>query len=153
MNGALDLAQHVQILCASYLHFTGREIVPPGNAQDSLADRLENASFALLSHGTQADPIFNYGNKIALELFEMDWKEFTSLPSRLSAEPINQSERAHLLEEVSKHGFIDNYSGTRISKSGRRFMILNATVWNLFDAQDRYYGQAALIRDWEDIPT
>lgn len=152
MNGVSQLAQHAQILCTCYFRLTGRELTPPCDVPDNLVERLENAPFALLSHGTQADPIFNYGNRIALELFEMDWKEFTSLPSRLSAEPINQVERARLLNVVSQQGFVDNYSGIRISKSGRRFMILNATVWNLYDFQEKYYGQAALIRNWQHIP-
>jgi hypothetical protein len=83
----------------------------------------------------------------------MSWDEFTALPSRCSAEASAQAERASLLEQVSKQGYIDNYTGVRISRSGRRFLIKQARIWNLFDAGGQYCGQAALIRDWEDVPS
>jgi len=76
---------------------------------------------------------------------------FTVLPSRLSAETVNQKERIKLLDAVTRHGYINNYSGIRISKSGRRFMIRDATVWNLMTPDGQFYGQAALIRDWEHL--
>lgn len=152
MNDVANLLKHVETLCTNYLRVTGRELIVPGVDPVEVARRLADAPFAVVSHGVQGDPIFNYGNNLALELFEMTWGEFTSLPSRLSAELPDQAERARLLSEVSRRGYVDNYSGVRISKSGRRFMIKNATVWNLFDADGKYYGQAALIRDWETLP-
>ncbi len=150
-EGMVNLTQHAAILCASYQRLTGRELIPPRTIRESIAAYLENAPFALVSHDTQADPVFNYGNRIARELFEMTWDELTSLPSRLSAEPVRQMERARLLSDVSRRGYVDNYSGIRISKSGRRFEIKNATIWNLFDNEGGSHGQAALIRSWADI--
>lgn len=73
------------------------------------------------------------------------------LPSRLSAELVDQKERYRLPAQVSTQGYSDNYSGVRVSKSGRRFMIRDATVWNLIDGQDHYRGQAAMIREWEPL--
>lgn len=143
------LTHHVEILRASYLHWTGEPDFNEAIGQKSAVEALFTAPFAVLSHGIGIDPIFNYGNQRALDLFEMSWDEFTTLPSRLSAEVINQEERAKLLAAVTKHGYINNYSGIRIAKSGRRFMIRNATVWNLLTLDGQYYGQAALIRDYE----
>jgi hypothetical protein len=57
-----------------------------------------------------------------------------------------------LLEQVATRGYIDDYSGVRISKSGRRFRILRATVWNVHDRLGRPLGQAATFTDWEDCP-
>jgi hypothetical protein len=65
------------------------------------------------------------------------------LPSRLSAEPLARDERARLLARVTEFGFVDDYSGMRISGRNKRFMITNATVWNLLDADGVYRGQAA----------
>ena len=113
--------------------------------------RLFNAPYALVSHDTQADPVFNYANAKAQQLFGMDWKEFTGLPSRYSAELASQDDRAGLLQRVTQHGFADNYSGIRIAKNGARFNIGNATVWNLLDKCGYYCGQAALIRQWQAI--
>ena len=113
-----------------------------------LVEQLFHAPFGLVSHGMEADPIFNFGNAAALKLFETSWEAFTRLPSRESAEPISRKERAVLLERVSTEGFIDDYRGVRISASGRRFRIEQATVWNLVDASGRPWGQAAKLDRW-----
>ncbi len=70
-------------------------------------------------------------------------------PSSASAEPVHRDERRRLLDEVGRRGFIENYSGIRIGKSGRRFRIKQATVFNLLDDKDRYLGQAATFADYE----
>lgn len=141
--------RHVGILRASYRHWTGRSLLDESLDGASAVAELWAAPYAVVSHGTEAEPVFNYANRLALDLFEMSWDEFTALPSRLSAEAPNQAERARLLEAVSRQGYIDNYSGIRIAKSGRRFMIRDATIWNLLTPEGEYYGQAALIRHWD----
>lgn len=147
----MDIVAHAELLCSSYLCWTGRHLVEPSSGPEGAAALLDQAPFAVVSHDTQADPVFNYANRRALELFEMDWDEFTRLPSRLSAEPLNREERARLLERVSRDGYVDDYSGVRISKNGRRFLIRDATVWNLFDSAGNACGQAALITRWERL--
>ena len=97
----------------------------------------------IVAHGTETDPVFFYGNSAALQLFEMDFAEFARLPSRFSAEPMERQARVALLERVARCGFVDDYAGIRISKSGKRFAIENATVWNLLDDAGVYRGQAA----------
>lgn len=67
------------------------------------------------------------------------------MPSRLSAEAPLREERAALLERVSRHGFIDDYAGIRISARGTRFRIENAVVWNLIDGAGVCHGQAAMF--------
>ena len=109
----------------------------------------EEAPFVTASHGTEADPVFNYANRAALALFETTWTDFTSMPSRLSAEPVAREERAQLLARVNQRGFIDDYSGIRISTSGRHFRIRRATVWNVVDTRAAPRGQAVVFRDWE----
>jgi hypothetical protein len=52
------------------------------------------------------------------------------------------------LAEVTKKGFIDHYRGIRISRTGRRFRIEGAMVWNILDEHDRYAGQAAAFERW-----
>ena len=56
-----------------------------------------------------------------------------------------------MLAQVTEHGFIDNYAGIRISKSGRRFRISNAIVWNLVTDKGERCGQAATFDRWESI--
>ena len=146
------LFKHVGLMRGSYRHWTGRDLLEPGISPVDAVRVLHEAPFAVVSHGTQTDPIFNYGNRLALQLFEMEWDEFTALPSRLSTETVNQKERYRLLAQVSTRGYSNSYSGVRISKSGLRFMISDATVWNLIDAEGHYRGQAALIRQWHALP-
>jgi len=142
------LAGHISLLHSSLRRWAGRDLVDPTLNEAEAAKEIYYSPFAVVSHGIEADPVFNYGNRTALELFEMTWEEFTKLPSRQSAEAMSQEERNRLLADVASNGFIDHYSGVRISRSGRRFMIESATVWNLLDGNDAHCGQAALFEQW-----
>jgi hypothetical protein len=115
---------------------------------DDIAESLWHAPRVIVAHGTEPDPIFFFGNKMALELFEMSAEDFIKLPSRLSAEAVNREERQRLLNEVTRNNFIANYAGVRISATGRRFRIEQAVVWNLLDAQGEKHGQAATFDHW-----
>ena len=140
---------HSAILVRSFRRFTGRDLLPGLFNPLGLSRNLFVAPFVLVSHGTENDPVLNYGNQAALDLWEMSWEELTRTPSRLTAETPEREERARLLAAVTERGFIDDYSGVRISKSGRRFRIAKATVWNLTTERDEPCGQAAMFDRWE----
>lgn len=116
-----------------------------------MAEALWQAPRVIVAHGTEADPVFFYGNRLALHTFDMDFASFTRLPSRYSAEPLAREERARLLERVSRDGFIDDYAGVRISASGKRFRIERAVVWNLVDPAGGHHGQAATFSHWQPL--
>jgi hypothetical protein len=141
--------EQVTVIGKSYYRLFGKELIVTAQTHELFARQLFYAPFAIVSHNTEVDPIFNYANLKALELFEFSWEEFTQLPSRLSAEPIHQVDRDRLLAEVTKNGYINHYEGIRISKSGRRFLIQNADVWNLTDLNGNYQGQAACFNQWQ----
>jgi hypothetical protein len=138
-----------QILAHSLKHWTGRELLPGNFPAPELAEKIFHAPFVVVSHGTEADPVLSYGNAAALTLWEMSWTELTRTPSRLTAESPDRAERARLLATVTARGFIDDYSGVRISKTGRRFKISRATVWNLISETGQPCGQAAMFDHWE----
>lgn len=142
------LSSHVARLVASFRHWTGKDLVGPTLSTEDQAREIFYATFVVLSHDTLPDPLLNYANRVGLELFELTWKELTAMPSRLTAQAPEQAERSRFLEEVSRRGFIDNYSGVRIGKNGRRFVIERATVWNLLDENGAPYGQAASFAEW-----
>ena len=144
-----SIIAQTQIIARSLKHFTGRELLAGNLSPAELAEKVYHAPFVLVSHGTEADPVLNYGNAAALALWEMPWAELTRTPSRLTAEAPNREERARLLAAVTARGFIDDYSGIRISKTGRRFRIAQATVWNLISADGKPCGQAASFSHWE----
>lgn len=138
---------HAGLLIRSFNLVTGKTLLPVTVGVDEYSQALFNAPFAVISHGTESDPVFNYANQCALDLFEMTWQEFTQLPSRFSAEPDSQAERNRVLQRVSECGYVDDYNGVRISSQGKRFQVRDVIVWNVLE-QDHYYGQAALIRNW-----
>lgn len=140
--------EHVQLLCSSYQHWTGKPLLPGNHPETETAQLIFEAPFPVLSHDTASNPILNYSNKVGLELFEMTWDEWTSMPSTETAEAMLREERAALMKRVTENGYIDDYSGTRISKTGKRFFIEQATVWNLIDESGVYRGQAATFSDW-----
>ncbi len=143
-----DIIGHSHLLYNSFFTVTGKPLLEPFPGENDLAEALYQAPFVLLSHGIQPDPVFNYANLTAQRLWELDWEKFTKMPSRLSAEPVAVSERQAMLEEARKKGFIENYQGVRISSSGKRFIIKNAVLWNVYDATGVYRGQAAKFREW-----
>lgn len=142
------LADHAALLCGTYRHWTGRHLVAPGSSQ---AEALYRAPCVVLSHNTDADPLFTYANLAAQTLFEMPWREIVGLPSRYSAEAPVREERERLLARVAEHGYIDDYQGVRIARSGQRFLIRRATVWNLIDASGCKIGQAATFSEWQPL--
>jgi hypothetical protein len=140
---------HATILIDSYRHWSGRALITPTDSPVAAARRLYQASFAVVSHGTGPDPLFNYGNETALKLFEMSWEQLTRTPSRHSAEPSEREQRAELMTRVSRDGFMQGYRGIRVSASGRKFRIEDATIWNLLDETGSTIGQAACLRHWQ----
>jgi hypothetical protein len=151
-NEALAAANdHALLIINSYRHWTGTSLIDTPVERDHAFRTLFFAPIVVLSHGTEADPILNFGNRAALKLWGMSWSAFTRMPSRLTAEPLEREQRAAFMKSVAERGYTDQYTGIRISASGRRFRIENATVWNLMDHNGEYRGQAAAFRtfQWE----
>ena len=139
------------IILDSYRHWLRRGLCPHAEDPKEQAKTLFLASCVVVSHGIEADPILNYGNRAALQLFQTDLPSLLQMPSRLTAELAHRGERQSLMERTRQHGFINDYHGIRISCEGKRFRIENATVWNLIDDQHQSIGQAASFAEWEFI--
>jgi hypothetical protein len=137
-----------QRLLDSFSHWTGKELLARGGSVSEQACRLFLSPSVVVSHGLEADPILNYGNQAALDLWEMTWEELTRTPSRRTAEPVSQEERTRMLRIVEKQGYFDRYRGVRISATGRRFLVEEAIVWNVMDEQGQRIGQAATFSRW-----
>ncbi len=129
----------------SYRRLTGRTLVAAGG---DAVEALWAAPLAIVAHGTEPDPIFFFGNRTALALFEMEFDAFARLPSRCSAEATLQDARARLMERVERDGIVDTYSGIRISATGKRFRILNTSIWNVAAETGARVGQAAAFSEW-----
>lgn len=134
------------LIVNSHQQLTGKHLML-SKEERHLGRILYEAPFVILAHDRAVDPVFFYGNLKAQQVFEMTWAELIQLPSRYSAEFANQAARQYLLDQVASKGFIDSYTGTRISKTGRRFQIENATVWNLMNQDNEHIGQAATFKE------
>ncbi len=141
----------IRWLLDSYGLWLKRELVDRSGDIEAQSERLYLAPFVVVSHLDSDDPILCYGNRQALDLWEMTWAEFTATPSRLTAEPMNRTERARMLQRVAAHGFVTDYRGVRISRTGRRFLVEQATVWNVLDGHGDKRGQAAAFSQWTPL--
>lgn len=144
-----DILSWSRLLLDTFRQKVGRDLIPRNGSLEDQARALFLAPFVVASHGTEADPVLNYGNQAALDLWEMSWEQFIGTPSRMTAEPENREERARLLEQAAIKGYIDHYQGIRISRTGRRFRVNNAVVWTLVDDNGHSCGQAATFSDWK----
>jgi len=136
------------LLTGSFQRLVGHGLVPV----DADADWLyEQAPFAVLAHDTAEDPRFFYANRAAQACFGYSWTEFIGMPSRLSAETPERGARQKLLEQVARDGFVADFRGVRIAKSGRRFWIEQTTIWELIDQGGVHRGQAATFERWVDL--
>ncbi len=142
---------HVQRMLNSYRHWTGQELIARSGDPAMDAKALFDAPFVVVSHGTEANPILNYGNQTALTLWEMDWDRLTRMPSRETAEPMHRDEREQFMTRVRRDGFLSGYEGIRIASSGKRFRIEKALIWNLLDKNGTVCGQAATFSTWVPV--
>lgn len=142
----IDIAR-ILAIADSYRRLTGRPLVTEGADLPA----LWSAPLAIVAHDTRPDPVFYFGNRLALRLFEMDFASFTRLPSRCSAEPLLQDQRADLMKRVARDGIVENYAGVRISSTGRRFRIADVAIWNVTDDDGAFVGQAAAFSNWAYI--
>ena len=145
-----NIVQATRLILANYRRLLGRDLAGISDGRTAAVELFAAPCAVLSALGPpDSDHVFNYANRTALGLFEYSWDELMGKPSSASAEPVHRDERRKLLDEVGRRGFIENYSGVRIGKNGRRFRIEKATVFNLCDDAGNYLGQAATFADWE----
>ena len=138
-----------ELVLSSYRRWMSRELIPPQDNPYEQAQALFDAPIVVAASDNAEEPRLIYGNRKALELWELSWREFIQLPARQTAESVEQEARDKFLDEVRRNGYIVDYSGVRISSTGRRFWIRQARVWNLLDDQEQYRGQAVAFDRWD----
>ena len=140
-----DMQRQAARLARSFQHWTGRSFVEPGDETEIAARLFEHPSMVLsLAEG----PTYNYGNRRAMELFELDWHQILKMVGDESAEPEMQQERTEALREALRKGFISGYGGMRISSRGRRFRIEDGTLFAVLDEDGERCGVAAVVPRW-----
>ena len=139
------------MLLNSYRHWIGNDLIERAPNAKQQARTLFEASIVVVSHGVEPEPILNYGNQTALDLWELPWEQFIRTPSRLTAEEEDRTERGRMLERAKLNGYFDGYRGVRISSTGRRFLIEQAVIWNVIDPVGNRIGQAATFSQWSHL--
>lgn len=104
-----------------------------------------NIRFGVLSHGTQSDPIFNYGNQASLILFEQTIESLCETPSRFSTVPEFMEDRGDLIRQIEAVGYGYIKDAIRVSAKGKLFLIQSILVWNVYDDNDDRIGLAAIL--------
>jgi hypothetical protein len=120
------------------------------------ARRLFHAPVVVLSHDGGADPVFVYANARALHLWEMEWGQLVGMQSKYSAPPEQRNDRAGMLAEARRTGFITGYSGVRVSRTGRLFRIADCALFAVragdpAAAAAASVGQAAVFERAEQL--
>lgn len=122
------MVKHASHLIRSYFEVTGgKELVPMKVLEKDPTEAAKQLFFlpdrVVVSHGTQNDsegPVLNYGNSAALRRWGASWEELTNMPSKYTAETVEQSARAEFLRKVFADGVVENYSGVRIALNKSR---------------------------------
>lgn len=131
---------------AAFTRATGRDLAAEAGVDSAAPGQgFYFADFALLTHRGDADVMLNYGNALALKLWECDWADFTAMSSRETAPGEGRAAREAMMAQVAEKGFVSGYSGVRVSRSGRRFLIQDGIVWRLRDSDGAPFGVAAFI--------
>jgi len=103
----------------------------------------------VLSHDGGGDPHFVYANAAAAALWRMPVHAIVGMPSRLSAPPEHQASRASMLKDAAGSGVLRGYSGERIARDGKRFVIEDATLWTV--DFEHGAGQAVVFDRWHSV--
>ena len=151
------MIDHAQHLIKSYQTLTSENLLSDDEDHldpfDAASRLFYHPSQIVLSHGVQDHkdgPILNYGNSLALKRWGVSWEQLTAMPSSKTAEAMLQKERDQFMRSVKEKNLIRGYSGIRISCDGARFLIRNATVWNII-IDGKYLGQSATFSQWKEL--
>ena len=136
--------ERLALIAGSFARLARKPLVEAGDIEQALWE----APRAIVAHGTEPEPLFFYGNRIALGLFAMRAADFIGLPSHRSVEPALREERVRMFMRLEVGDLIDDYRSVRVSANGRRFEIARAYVWNLVDERGMRHGQAASFAEW-----
>lgn len=139
------------IIESSHQRAFGRGLLQGDFAPDQTRTRAQSLFSKrepVLAHNGNQDPSLIYANAAALLLWRRDWNAMVGMPSRFTAPEQERQERAQALGSAEKMDAFQGYRGIRIDSEGRRFVIDNARIWTLWDAQGERCGQAASFASW-----
>ena len=133
------------VILDSFRRCVGRELIDRSGDAAEDARRLFDLPQAVLAHDTSPEPLLDWANRAAAVAFDATPDGLLGLPSSRTAPADATADRRQLFEILARRGFVTGYSGVRASLTGRRFIIDDVTVFELFDAAGKPAGHAAMI--------
>lgn len=144
-----DMDAWVRFSSDSLQKFTGKSLYEEmeGSNARTPSDVHTDERYAVLSHGNQADPIYNYFNKGAFLAFEFPEETVYQMQSRYSAPDGKvRSERDGLIQTiVEQDGLKILTNAIRRKGNGELFLIPNVILWNVYDDEGNRVGQTAIF--------
>ena len=103
--------------------------------------------FAILSHGNQSDPVYNYVNAAGFRVFQWPAALYHRLPSRFSApDGADRQRRAVVIQsatQASNITYIDE--AVRVRYPNATVTLKDAVLWNVYDNDGVRVGQTVLF--------
>ncbi|MCH9816250.1 MAG: MEKHLA domain-containing protein [Actinomycetia bacterium] len=134
------------LIVASYAALAGEGLCP--------ATELMGYPGAVLCHDMSPDPKLVYVNRAAQELWGRNWDDFVGQPSWITAAPEHRADRA---AQLAAPGLVTEYRGERVSATGHRFEIIDASIWPVYAESAEFgkpreqVGQAATFCNWQPL--
>ena len=136
----IDLSSH------SLYDLSGKSMYDRMDQIDCATQVHATTRYAVLSHGTQEDPIFCYFNSGALQLFQWPESEIYQIPSRYSApEGKLRDDRSSVISKTSQQQFNVIPSAIRQTRNGSLFEMVDVLLWNVYNEDGVRVGQTALV--------
>ena len=114
----------------------------------SIAHVHSHERYAVLSHGIQDDPIYNYFNTAALATFGYPETQVYQLASRYSAPPghLRLARDAEIQSTTTQANVVRCIpTAIRQDKNGKQFVLCDLILWNVYDEEGQRVGQTALF--------
>lgn len=141
-----DIDEWVRLSSDSLKRLTGVSLLDVMDGVSTIHNVHDNERYAVLSHGNQTDPIYNYFNKGAFLTFQWTESEIYNLPSRYSAPDGSvRSDRAKMMQTVVEQHVRFIPLAIRQNKAGECFQLTNVTLWNVYDDDGIRVGQTAFF--------
>ena len=141
-----DIDEWVRLSSDSLKRLTGVSLLEVMDGVSTIHNVHDNERYAVLSHGNQTDPIYNYFNKGAFLTFQWPESEIYNLPSRYSApDGFVREDRTKMMQTVVDQQVRIIPIAIRQNKAGECFQLRNVTLWNVYDDDGIRVGQTAFF--------
>ena len=139
---------HVKRMRNNLIKLGGVDLFDFDKAGVIAAKKMFHAPFGIFSFDNAEKPVFTYANLTALELFDTSWEELTQMTIDELMDAESWKETINMIANVKQKGALPNYSGKRVSKTGKQFNFENGIIWNLLDEFLTVDGQAVVFANW-----